>query len=590
MYYIKKIFLTGNGVETSGVDLTPGLNIIYGPSETGKSYITKCIKFMYVKKDSEIDDTFGFNTIHMILDVDGKPLTLVRRLDEEKINVSGNIDGIENGDYTLSSGKKRIGDLWLSLMGIDEPTQIIKKNDFTSERLNFSSLWHMFLVDEDTISKTESILMPSQYSKWPKTKAAILFLMLGDNFLKDQNPKEKAKAKERRKAVETFINTRISTLVTRKQTLKDGYKGLTMDELQKKIGDVLKEIDSAEKQMNAAIIKSRELANEIIDIDEQLAESKALKNRYKALRSQYRSDIRRLTFIAEGDIEGEKIKKPVNCPYCGNSVDEAKRKSYVEPAKAEVEKLVPKISDLQDAQDEIDSAIKSLEKHREEAVAEKDTLDQKIKSQMRPRISELQDHLLEYKLAVEYSKEEQVLSDMEQEMKKELKKYEAEDGLELKFDVDAHYTDEIMERWDKIIDNLFRECHYDKFDISVFSKSAFDVSVNGHPKKTFGEGYRAFVNVIMILSLQNYLEQYGKYKSDIIVLDSPILTLKERVSVKASDGMQASLFKYLVSHQSGHQTIVIENELPKIDYTGVNMIHFTQEEDGSRYGLLKGVK
>ena len=578
MYYIKKIFLTGNGVETSGVDLTPGLNIIYGPSETGKSYITKCIKFMYGKKDSEIDDTFGFNTIHMILDVDGKPLTLVRRLDEEKINVSGNIDGIENGDYTLSSGKKRIGDLWLSLMGIDEPTQIIKKNDFTSERLNFSSLWHMFLVDEDTISKTESILMPSQYSKWPKTKAAILFLMLGDNFLKDQNPKEKAKAKERRKAVETFINTRISTLVTRKQTLKDGYKGLTMDELQKKIGDVLKEIDSAEKQMNAAIIKSRELANEIIDIDEQLAESKALKNRYKALRSQYRSDIRRLTFIAEGDIEGEKIKKPVNCPYCGNSVDEAKRKSYVEPAKAEVEKLVPKISDLQDAQDEIDSAIKSLEKHREEAVAEKDTLDQKIKSQMRPRISELQDHLLEYKLAVEYSKEEQVLSDMEQEMKKELKKYEAEDGLELKFDVDAHYTDEIMERWDKIIDNLFRECHYDKFDISVFSKSAFDVSVNGHPKKTFGEGYRAFVNVIMILSLQNYLEQYGKYKSDIIVLDSPILTLKERVSVKASDGMQASLFKYLVSHQSGHQTIVIENELPKIDYTGVNMIHFTQEE------------
>lgn len=100
----------------------------------------------------------------------------------------------------------------------------------------------------------------------------------------------------------------------------------------------------------------------------------------------------------------KKIKKPVNCPYCGNSVDEAKRKSYVEPAKAEVEKLVPKISDLQDAQDEIDSAIKSLEKHREEAVAEKDTLDQKIKSQMRPRISELQDHLLEYKLAVEYSK------------------------------------------------------------------------------------------------------------------------------------------------------------------------------------------
>ena len=46
MYYIKRIYLTGDGVQDSGVDFTPGLNIIYGPSQTGKSYITKCIKFM----------------------------------------------------------------------------------------------------------------------------------------------------------------------------------------------------------------------------------------------------------------------------------------------------------------------------------------------------------------------------------------------------------------------------------------------------------------------------------------------------------------------------------------------------------------
>lgn len=591
MYYIKKIFLTGNGVEESGVDLTSGLNIIYGPSETGKSYITKCIKFMYGKKDSEIDDTFGFDTVHMILDVDGASLTLTRRLDEEKITVSGNVSGIDNGDYSLSSGKKRIGDLWLALMGIDEPTDIIKKNDFTPERLNFSSIWHMFLVDEDTISKTESILMPSQYPKWAKTKAAILYLMLGDNFLKDRDPKEAKKAKDKRQAVETFINTRISSLSTRKNTLKENYKGLSTDELQHKIGDVLKTIESVENKMNAAVTKSRELAEEIVRIDEQLAESRALQNRYKALRSQYRSDIRRLTFIAEGDINDEKIKKPVSCPYCGGSVDAQKRKSYVEPAKAEVEKLVPKISDLQDAQDELADTIKSLENRREAAVVEKDALDQQVRSQMRPKISELQDHLIEYKQAVEFSKEQQVLSDIEEDMKKELEKYEKEDGIEVKFDVDAHYTDEMMKDWGDIIDTIFRECHYDKYDISIFSKENFDVTVNGHAKKTFGEGYRAFVNVIMVLALQEYLEKNGKYFSNIIVLDSPILTLKERVSVKASEGMQASLFKYLIAHQAGHQIIVVENDPPQIDYTGVNMIHFTQEEDGvSRYGLLKGVK
>ncbi len=591
MYFIRKIFLTGSGVEPSGIDLTPGLNIIHGPSETGKSYVVKCIKFMYGKEDAEIDITFGFDTVHMILDVDGEPLTLVRKLDEKKISVSGNVEGIENGDYCLSSGKKRIGDLWLTLMGINEPVQIIKKNNFTSERLNFSSLWHMFLLDENTISKTESILMPSQYSKWPKTKAAILYLMLEDNFLGNQDPNEKKKEKERRRAVEAFINTRISNLSTRRQTLKENYEGLSVGELHDKITELLKMIASAEKELNVSITKSKELAEELVNIDDQLAESNALKNRYKALRSQYRSDIRRLTFIAEGDIEGEKIPKSASCPYCGSGVSAKKRQSYIEPAKVEVEKLVPKISDLQDAQDELTAVIKTLEHRREEAFAEKDNVDQQIKSQMRPRISELQEHLLGYKQAVEFSKEEQLLSDFMSDMKEELKKYEEDEGVDTKFDVDAHYTEDIIAQWEAILNNLFKKCRYDRFDISIFRKNSFDVEINGHPKNTFGEGYRAFVNVIMIVALQEYLKKYGKFSSDILVFDSPILTLKERDSIKASEGMQASLFQYFIDHQEGYQTIVIENQPPKIDYTGVNMIHFTQEEDGkSRYGLLKGIK
>ena len=590
MYYIKKIYMTGPGVETSGVDLEPGLNIVYGPSQTGKSYVTKCIKFMYGKEESDIDATFGFDTIHMVLDVDGQQLTLYRKLDEKKVHVSGTVPGIENGDYNLSSGKKRIGDLWLSLMGIAEPTQIIKKNDYSTERLNFSSIWHMFLVDEDTISKTESILMPSQYSKWPKTKAAILYLMLGDNFLEGRDPNAEKKEKEKRQAIEQFIYGRLAKLSTRKLELADKYKGRSVEELQTRIGEILSQISFAEKEISASIQQSKKLADELVDIDEQLAESRILQNRYKALRTQYRSDIRRLTFIAEGDLEQGKMKHPAACPYCGSQVSSEKQKSYVEPAKAEVEKLVPKISDLQDAQDELAEEIKRLIARREAAEKEKRVIDQQINSDMYPRIVELRKSLSEYSLAVQYSTEHAVLSDLQEDMKEELKKREDEDGEELKFDVDSHFKAEILEKWDSIMNETFRECRYDKFDFSVFSLDTFDVNINGHFKRTFGEGYKAFVNVVMVLALQEYLEKYGKYHSNIVVLDSPILTLKERVTVKASEGMQASLFKYLIAHQETHQTIVVENDPPQIDYTGVNMIHFTQEEDGSRYGFLKGIK
>lgn len=34
------------------------------------------------------------------------------------------------------------------------------------------------------------------------------------------------------------------------------------------------------------------------------------------------------------------------------------------------------------------------------------------------------------------------------------------------------------------------------------------------------------------------------------------------------------------------QTIILENEIPNIDYKNVKLIHFTKEKDNGRYGFL----
>lgn len=48
MFYIKWIKITANQKE-SRIDFAPGLNIIYGPSNTGKSMVLDCIDYMMVK-------------------------------------------------------------------------------------------------------------------------------------------------------------------------------------------------------------------------------------------------------------------------------------------------------------------------------------------------------------------------------------------------------------------------------------------------------------------------------------------------------------------------------------------------------------
>ena len=46
MYFVKKITMSGPKVELSSVDLDKGVNIFYGTSNTGKSYIAEAIDYM----------------------------------------------------------------------------------------------------------------------------------------------------------------------------------------------------------------------------------------------------------------------------------------------------------------------------------------------------------------------------------------------------------------------------------------------------------------------------------------------------------------------------------------------------------------
>lgn len=53
--------------------------------------------------------------------------------------------------------------------------------------------------------------------------------------------------------------------------------------------------------------------------------------------------------------------------------------------------------------------------------------------------------------------------------------------------------------------------------------------------------------------------------------------------------MRNTLFENIVDNQKGIQTIVIENEIPEINYKDANIIHFTKEKNNGRYGCLLDV-
>ncbi len=137
---------------------------------------------------------------------------------------------------------------------------------------------------------------------------------------------------------------------------------------------------------------------------------------------------------------------------------------------------------------------------------------------------------------------------------------------------------------------VLKLCKYEGLSSAYFSPSSFDVFINGKSKDAFGKGYRAFLNTVLAVALMEYLSERGRYAPGVLIIDSPILSLKEVGDEKASDTMKAALFQYMLNNQDYGQTIIIENNIPELDYSKANVIQFTKDATRGRYGFLNGVR
>lgn len=122
-----------------------------------------------------------------------------------------------------------------------------------------------------------------------------------------------------------------------------------------------------------------------------------------------------------------------------------------------------------------------------------------------------------------------------------------------------------------------------------FDTNKYDIVINGKAKRFFGKGYRAFFNTILSLSLLEYIKEHGKYSPGFLAIDSPILSLKEKDDDVTPDTMKNALFEYFNNHQQLDQIIIIENEIPNVDYSRANIIEFSKDKNKGRYGFLYGV-
>lgn len=594
MFYLKKFILTTKKGEKAYVDLQPGLNIVHGPSNTGKSLIVDCVDFMYGGDPEKlIENPIEFTNVTLIVDVDGKPLTLSRDIGSNEIEVSGNIDGIKNGSYKTSRATQSIYQFWLKLMGIDEEVHVVMKKDMSPQKLGIRTFIHTFLIKESRMASNNSVLKSGEgYNKNIPipTIMSLIYLMTGITYTKGEKVKGDKIRDAENDAIKNFVDRSLHSIGMQKvAAMNIPEDEISPEELQLKIESVKKEINEAEQSIDRLTSENRTLADAVIQIDQQVTEAKVLRNRYHSLMTQYESDIKRLTFIAEGDLHKELLPQLDHCPFCNGELPKEKEESCVEAAIAEVGKIELQIKDLLSAEEHLDEEIEELSLLRNEKEEARRNVQRQIRAVLEPKLTELHNDLNGFRVALGRQKVADIFDQVADTICTEMEETLDNDAT-LDVDVRGKIKEFIASPLSDLLTSILKNVDYEEFVKATFDVDSCDVKVNGVKKAVQGQGYSSYLNAIMAIAIQEMLIKANHYKTNLLVMDSPILSLAEKQKVgdkMASDRMKAGLFRYMDKHTQGYQAIVVENFIPNIKYENANLIEFTKDPNRGRYGLVE---
>ncbi|MGP1440803.1 MAG: coiled-coil domain-containing protein, partial [Treponema sp.] len=309
--------------------------------------------------------------------------------------------------------------------------------------------------------------------------------------------------------------------------------------------------------------------------------------------TQYKSDLSRLNFIVDGQIHYEKTEK-TDCPFCHNEISIKENPDYVSVSIHKYKKIKMQISDLANAMQDLENEIKQINNEIKILNDKKNKLDQEINEQLKPKIYELKNKLQIYENYIKKSNEIKILKDICVDKNKYISDQQNIKSNNTNYDPKEYLLENMFfTEFSEMIKTILEKGHFENLNTISIDEKTVDVIINGQKKSDNGKGYRAYFNSITSISLIRYLFEKAIYKPSILILDSPLLSLKLEENEESTQHIKQSIkdgmFEILTNFPNKLQTIVIENEIPEVNDKSVNIIRFTKNKTTGRYGFLNEV-
>lgn len=613
---IDRLIFSGPERTLVSLEFKSGVNIIWGASNTGKSFVRKSIDYLLGGELPTLPpEGKGMDNYLLWLTLPGDQQVTLRAsaLGGDIYKAEGHLQTLEEGapGYEMFSRKHvnspNVSRFLLSSVGFRE-AQLLKNERAEKAPFSLRVVMRYFLIDETRMIDEKSLLLAHNTTVTSEDKGLLKFLLTGvdgSSVVQVRSGDQLKAAKEGQIELLSQMADQLRKMIDDAVETQAIVTGMEVAEREK--SELLEVVGERQNSLDALALKERELGDDIRENQARIAELNALKVRFNELARVYASDVDRLEGLEEGGFHLQRFAT-INCPLCGASSEHQKHdhglggiEEQRQAVELEIEKIRAEALDLAAAIADADAEILGVERL---IAAVGKRLDKARLEREQAALNEVSVRSIFLSASARCEKLESDLENRRRvaDLETQITRIKAEtvrsrqraEGIDLKLELTNSEAHELS----TVVKQVLKAWNYPGADAVHFEKGDQDIVVDGKRRRDNGAGVRAILHAAFKVGVLVYCIEKGRPHPGFVILDSPLFAYRpaeethhgdltdDELRLQAAD-VATHFYRHLQSMADQAQFIVIENHKSDQDVVKpYQNYQFTKNPSLGRAGLF----
>ena len=610
---LEHLAFTGPSATVADLTFAPGLNLLFGASNTGKSFAFKAIDYAMGAGRAlpDIEQRRPYDRLWLAFKSGDVSQTIARAIAGGGFLVYPGLVRAQNGSNPRLLAQRNdandpdnISQFLLGLIGL-AGKQVATNASGKKRPLSFRDIVRFCMVDETSIQSEESPVLSGQHVSGPTERSVFKLLLTGldDSALVEVVDQKTFRTSQAAKI--EVLNEMIEA--TESELAADFPDVVDLPNQEKRLDETFAqaqaEADVAQGSIRGLLAEKRRIGTEFANMERRAGEIELNLGRFAQLHDVYQSDIQRLEALEEAgfllSLGGDR-----DCPLCGASPAAQQHEHGLRDiervraaASAEIAKIREQRGDLTETVQQLYAERVALSDQLRAYADDLKKTEDEI-TRLSPGAGEARRQLAEIMTVRDHVK--RGISLIEQLASYRVR-LESLNALRPAPKADRRIigvTSTVAHEFSQFVSKVLKAWHFPGECHVSFDEPTYDLKIDGKLRRDNGKGVRAITHAAFKVALLLFCREKNLPHPGFLILDTPLLTYRDPISSRygelAGDEEEISktalkdhFFRYLAAHSHVSQFIILENIDPPSDIRDIaNVEVFYGRRGGGRVGLF----